>query len=49
MSDTILLEWEDLVLDFIKIGFTRVEARICATAIMEDRYKKFTTLDDVVD
>lgn len=49
MSDTLLLEWENLVITYINRGFTKSDARTRATEIMEDRYNKFTTSDDVVE
>ena len=49
MSDTLLLEWENLVIDVINRGRTRMDARSRATEIMEDRYNKFTTTDDVLE
>jgi hypothetical protein len=49
MSDTFLLEWEDLVIDFINRGFSKPDARTRATEIMEERYNKFTSEDDVLE
>lgn len=49
MSDTLLLEWENLVIDFINRGMDAPDARSRATEIMEDRYNKFTTSNDVIE